>query len=98
MNNSHSIPVEVVCVTLAKQRVVRLDVQPGTTARQAVEASGLQREFPEFDFARLTLGIFGEVVADGHLLQPGDRVEVYRPLKHEPREARWRQVARGRVR
>jgi putative ubiquitin-RnfH superfamily antitoxin RatB of RatAB toxin-antitoxin module len=98
MNTPPSIAIEIVCATRAKQRVVRLDVQPGITARQAVEAAGLQHEFPELDMTRLTLGIFGEAVADERILQAGDRVEIYRPLKHEPREARWLQVARGRVR
>jgi hypothetical protein len=47
---------------------------------------------------RLTLGIFGEAVADERVLQAGDRVEIYRPLQHEPREARWLQVARDTCR
>lgn len=98
MNTAHSIAIEVVCATPAKQRVVRLNVQPGTTARQVVEAAGLQREFPELDLARLSLGIYGEAVPDERVLQAGDRVEIYRPLKHEPRDARWLQVARTRLR
>ncbi len=98
MNTLHSIAIEVVCATPAKQRVVRLDVPPGTTARQAVEAAGLQHEFPELDMARLTLGIFGEAVADERVLQAGDRVEIYRPLKNDPRELRRLQATRGRVR
>jgi uncharacterized protein len=98
MNTPQHIAIEVACATPAKQHIVRLDVQPGTTARQAVEAAGLQHEFPELDMTRLTLGIFGEAVADERVLQAGDRVEIYRPLKNEPREARWLQVARTRLR
>ena len=56
----------------------------------------LNSEFPELDIARLTLGVYGEVVADDYVVQPGDRVEIYRPLLNEPREQRRLQVARAR--
>lgn len=97
MTKSDMIAVEVACATPAKQRIVQLQLDAGATARQAVIASGLQAEFPGLDFAELTLGIFGEVVADERVLQPGERVEIYRPLLHEPREARRLQATRARV-
>ena len=41
------------------------------------------------------LGIFGRVVADGQSVHAGDRVEIYRPLINEPREARRALAAKG---
>jgi putative ubiquitin-RnfH superfamily antitoxin RatB of RatAB toxin-antitoxin module len=45
--------------------------------------------------ARCPLGVFGRVVADDYGVQAGDRVEIYRPLEREPREARRELAARG---
>lgn len=96
MSGQESIAIEVVCATPAKQILMRLRVSYGTTARQAVNAVRINSEFPDLDIARLRLGVYGEVVADDYVLQPGDRVEIYRPLVNEPREQRRLQVSRAR--
>jgi len=96
MSTQESVAIEVVCATAAKQLLVRLNVRPGTTARQAIDTARIANEFPDMDISRLTLGIYGEVVADDCILQPGDRVEIYRPLINEPREQRRLQVVRAR--
>jgi len=96
MTGQESVAIEIVCATSAKQVTVRSNVRRGTTARQAVDAAQINSEFPDLDIARLRLGVYGEVVADDYVLQPGDRVEIYRPLDNEPREKRRRQAARAR--
>lgn len=96
MSTQESVAIEIVCATPAKQLLVQLNVRPGTTARQAVDAVSFAREFPGLDISRLTLGVYGEVVADDYILQQGDRVEIYRPLTNEPREQRRLQVVRAR--
>jgi putative ubiquitin-RnfH superfamily antitoxin RatB of RatAB toxin-antitoxin module len=69
------------------------------TALEAVEASGLITEFPELAGCELPLGIYGCRVESGQSLRDGDRVEIYRPLRLDPREARRRSVqAAGRTR
>ena len=45
----------------------------------------------------LVLGIFGAPVPEQRVLQPGDRVEIARPLIRDPREMRWDAVAEGSV-
>jgi putative ubiquitin-RnfH superfamily antitoxin RatB of RatAB toxin-antitoxin module len=85
--------VEVVYALPSRQRVIVLPLAGGLTARQAVEQSGLRDEFPELAACRLDIGIFGRLVDDGQVLKDGDRVEIYRPLQVDPREARRRQVA-----
>ena len=94
MNTDSRIAIEVACATPSKQRVVRLDVTTGTTARQAALLAGLQSDFPDLDVGRAALGIYGEIVADDRILAAGDRVEIYRPLRNDPRELRRRQAAR----
>lgn len=85
--------VEVVYALPGRQRVVRLPLEQPMSAEQAVRASGLLEEFPELAGQVLALGVFGRRVDAQHPLRAGDRVEIYRPLKVDPREARRRAAA-----
>ena len=60
----------------------------------AVRASGLLQRHPEIDLGRHRIGIYGRVVAKQAPLADGDRVEVYRPLLVDPKEARRRRALR----
>ncbi|GGX85176.1 UPF0125 protein [Litchfieldella qijiaojingensis] len=98
--NQACLEVEVAFALPERQKVVPLTVPSGTTARRAVELAELTRYFPELPaetFSEASLGIFGKLLRDPdrHELQAGDRVEVYRPLKIDPKEAR-KQRASGR--
>ncbi len=53
--------------------------------------------YPEIDADGLVLGVFGQRVPDDYALQPGDRVEIGRPLIRDPREMRREAVADGGV-
>ena len=86
--------VEVVYALPERQRVVQLALRAGMTADEAVTASGLAGEFPEIGTRPLLLGIFGRRVDGTQPLRDGDRVEIYRELKFDPREAR-RRAAHG---
>lgn len=86
-------PIEVVYALPDRQRVVSLEFIEGMTAGDAVRVSGICEEFPELAALPLTLGIYGEVVGERHLLRPGDRVEIYRELAIDPRDARRRRAA-----
>lgn len=86
--------VEVVYALPERQRVVELVIPPsGLTAREAVERSGLLVEFPGLAAQPLVLGIFGAVCDGERRLRDGDRVEIYRPLKHDPRTLRRERAA-----
>jgi putative ubiquitin-RnfH superfamily antitoxin RatB of RatAB toxin-antitoxin module len=86
--------VEVVYASPDRQRVVTLDLpDAGLTAAQAVERSGLLREFPQIADHPLEFGIYGTVCAPEHALRAGDRVEILRPLRHDPRELRRERAA-----
>jgi hypothetical protein len=96
--------VEVVYALPERQRVVALELPAGEslTAGEAVERSGLLREFPDLALGPLVLGIFGRLCDSSRVLRDGDRVEIYRPLHHDPRVQRRERVAavarRGRRR
>lgn len=97
MGDEPEIRVEVVYALPDRQRLVELEVPRGCTAREAVERSGLQHEFQEIDPEDNALGIFGRRCAPDHRLRDGDRVEIYRPLKADPKEVRRQLAARGRT-
>jgi len=94
------IPVEVAYATPERQLIIAVDVPRGTTALEAAELSGITAEFPGIDLAKDTLGIFsnplngkGWPLPGEYRLQPRDRVEIYRPLQIDPKQAR---LARAR--
>ena len=95
MTAQATIKIEVACALPNKQRIICLDVEPGCSARAAVEQSSIQKEFPDLDMANCQLGIFGLLVEDSQRLSSGDRVEVYRPLINNPRDSRRALAARG---
>jgi len=86
--------VEVVYALPRRQCVIELPLSPaGVTAREAVERSGLLAEFPELATQPLVLGIYGAVCDGERPLRDGDRVEIYRPLKQDPRALRRERAA-----
>jgi putative ubiquitin-RnfH superfamily antitoxin RatB of RatAB toxin-antitoxin module len=82
--------VEVVHARPERQSVVTVAWRDGLTALEAVQCSGLLQEFPEIASQELALGIFGRRVEGTQPLRDGDRVEIYRQLKVDPRDARRR--------
>lgn len=85
-----------VVYALPDRQIVRdLDLQSGATVTSALEQSGLLAEYPEIAAPSVPAGICGRVVARSTLLQPGDRVEIYRPLREEPKESRRKRVRKN---
>lgn len=87
------IKVEVAYGTRECQEVIEICVPRGTTALEAVKVSGIARLFPEIDPDTAALGIFGRHESPARILESHDRVEVYRPLLMDPREARRRRAS-----
>jgi putative ubiquitin-RnfH superfamily antitoxin RatB of RatAB toxin-antitoxin module len=80
--------VSVVYALPERQIVRELELDGPATVKDALERSGLLSEFPEIDSASQPVGVFGGIVPLGTELRQGDRVEIYRPLCVEPKEAR----------
>jgi hypothetical protein len=84
--------ISVVYAEPGRQFVRELDVAPGTTVCEAIQLSAIA-ELATLSEADLTrVGIFGKPVAVSATLRDGDRVEIYRPLKIDPKEARRRRA------
>ena len=65
-----------------------LEVTPGATVLQALEASGLLAEVPHADLGSAVVGVWGRPAVLEQPLRDRDRVEIYRPLKVDPKLAR----------
>ena len=86
------IQVEVAFASAEAEFLEALEVAPGATAMDALNASGFFAAFPDYASLPKGIGIFGEVVSPQTPLKAGDRVEVYRPLQVDPKEARRRRA------
>ncbi|MDP2033482.1 MAG: RnfH family protein [Polaromonas sp.] len=65
-----------------------LELPLGSTVAQAIESSGILLAFPELAASRPLVGIWGRKTSLKQLLQDQDRVEIYRPLRVDPKVAR----------
>ena len=88
-----------ICYALAdRQELVSVELPEGSTAMQAVEASGLLQKYPEIEAGGLNkLGVFAKLVKADAVLRDRDRVEIYRPLIADPKEVRRQKAAEGKV-
>lgn len=91
------IEVEVVFVSPEKQLLRRFYVESGATVSDVIASSGIQQAFPEQNLLELRFGIWGKAVHRAQLVAAGDRVEIYRGLKLDPREARRQLALSGRT-
>ena len=80
--------VEVVFAVPERQVLRSVELPDGGTVGDAIERSELARDFPEVDLDRLQAGVWGRPVERSRVLIDGERVELYRPLVMDPREAR----------
>jgi putative ubiquitin-RnfH superfamily antitoxin RatB of RatAB toxin-antitoxin module len=83
------VRIEVVyCARPGEADIRELDLPAPLTVRDALAASGLLEAHPRIDLARQRVGIWGRRCRLEDSVREGDRIEVYRPLSVDPKEAR----------
>ena len=92
MDLTAEIDVAVVYALPDEQVAIRLQMAPGATVVQAIQKSGLLLRYPQITLATARVGVFGKIVTWDTTLNTGDRVEIYRPLTVDPKEARRRRA------
>ncbi|AFT72141.1 Protein rnfH [Alloalcanivorax dieselolei B5] len=92
-----TIRVEVVYALPEKQKLIAVEVPEGASMLEAVTASGIAEHFEGLDPAGVSMGVFGKVEPNpaGRTLAEGERVELYRPLKADPKSARRARARRA---
>ncbi|HUW50886.1 MAG TPA: RnfH family protein [Sulfuricella sp.] len=93
---SEEISVEVVYALPQKQEALSLKIKPGTLLSEAIEQSGILRDFPEIDLNSAKVGIFSKQAKLDTVLRDKDRIEIYRPLIADPKEIRKKRAAEGK--
>jgi putative ubiquitin-RnfH superfamily antitoxin RatB of RatAB toxin-antitoxin module len=88
--------IEVAYAEPARQFLRRIALSSGATVADAIVASGLEAAFA-IDVSNLAVGIWSRPVARDAPLSDGDRVELYRPLSVDPKEARRRRANRSKL-
>ena len=89
------IHVSVVCAAPDRVFLRELQLPRGASVHDAIEASGFRQAWPEVAIDAGRLGIFARKADFTTLLQEGDRVEIYRALKVDPKDARRKRAQRG---
>jgi putative ubiquitin-RnfH superfamily antitoxin RatB of RatAB toxin-antitoxin module len=93
--SSIKIAVEIVYALADRQVLRRILLPDGSTVEDAIRVSGLRAAFPEMDTTHV--GIHGEPVPVTTVLRDRDRVEIYRPLRADPKEVRRTRAAKKRA-
>lgn len=89
---SNEIIIEVAYSATRSQTILQLRVKSGTTVGEAIKHSGILEQFPEIDLVLNKVGIFGKLARTDTVLSDRDRVEIYRALIADPKEARRRRA------
>jgi len=63
---------------------LNIEVPDESNVQQAIERSGILKQFPHIDLASQKVGVFGRLVKLEAALKPGDRIEIYRPIIADP--------------
>ena len=86
------IRVQVALALASRQEVIELEVPAGASAGDAIAAARLDPRFANLDIAALKVGIWSRVASLASVLREGDRVELYRELKADPKDMRRRRA------
>ena len=84
----------MVCAAPDRVFLRELQLPEGASVQDAIEASGFRQAWPEVAVSAERLGIFARKADRATPLHEGDRVEIYRPLKIDPKEARRKRAQR----
>ncbi|MGY0399713.1 MAG: RnfH family protein [Ostreibacterium sp.] len=80
--------IEVAYATPEHQKIMNVVVAEGTSLIDAVKQSGIIDIFPTLNLETADLGIWGKIKPANTIVEEGQRVEIYRPLVLDPKEAR----------
>ncbi|MGV3743054.1 MAG: RnfH family protein [Burkholderiaceae bacterium] len=67
-------------------------VARGTTIEEAIRFLDIAIQENDIDLASCKVGLYGKIKAPDTQLRDGDRIEIYRPLQADPKDARRRRA------
>lgn len=90
---SDLITVEVAYAKPDAQKIIAVQVEKNSTISTVIEQSGILELFPEIDLTKQKVGIFSQVKKLTDRVNNGDRIEIYRDLIIDPKEARRKRAS-----
>lgn len=91
------IRVEIAYATPTTQYKEQITVPTGSTAQQVIERSSVLKKFTEIKLSQNRIGIYGNLIELDAIVDDGDRLEIYRPLRADPKEVRRRLAKEGKT-
>ena len=88
------ITVEVAYATPEQQQIFVVQVLEGSSIETAIDRSGVLEMFPEIDLLQQKVGVFSKPRKLSDVVRAGERIEIYRPLLIDPKEARRKRARR----
>ena len=87
-DTSSLMPIEVAYASASESWLIPFEVEEGTTVQQAIASSGILEQCPDINLQTNKVGLFSKIVELDVPVRAGDRIEIYRPLILDPKEAR----------
>jgi len=82
-----------VCYAEAERQLwVRLEVPDESTIQEAIELSGVLKQYPQIDLTTQKVGVYGKLAKLDAPIQEGDRIEIYRKITADPQQVQRRRV------
>jgi putative ubiquitin-RnfH superfamily antitoxin RatB of RatAB toxin-antitoxin module len=98
MAEARRIAVEVAYALPDRQTVIAVSLPVDASVADAIAQSGILAIHPEIDLRSSAVGIFGRRAALSARPLAGDRIEIYRPLPADHKQARHKRVRKKRAR
>lgn len=92
MVTAKKINVEVVYADIQQQKIITVELNEDSTIEVAIDRSGILMLFPEIDLSKQAVGVFSKQKKLSDIVKAGDRIEIYRPLTIDPKEARKKRI------
>ena len=87
------VVVQVIFALPGVQEVVEVELEEGAPVEAALNASGIAARHPEIDLKTQRIGVWGRPVTLATKVRDCDRIEIYRALSADPKQARRRRAA-----
>ncbi|HEX4985762.1 MAG TPA: RnfH family protein [Burkholderiales bacterium] len=91
------IRVEVVYALPARQTVIELELEQGTTLAEALDSLPVRQALGDVVARHPRTGIWGKAAPGNTPLRDRDRVEIYRELAADPKQARRARAIKARA-
>ncbi len=89
--------VGIAYATPQRQVWLTLDAPDGATVREVIEKSGVLSQFPDINLETQKVGIYGKATQLDAQVEPGSRIEIYRPITADPKTVKRRPKPEGKA-